>query len=357
MNENVLLVTVTETESRCVIDIFRQHTKAVAPIVSIGNKTYRDLGVVNGVRVWHALSAMGHGGSGGSQQAVSKAIASLHPKAVIMLGIAFGVNEEKQKLGDILVSEGLRLYDLQRIGEKDGQAKVVLRGSRPDGSSWLLDCFRNAHFHWNGAPVRFGLVLSGEKLVDNLDFREQLKCFEPEAIGGEMEGTGVYTACQDAKVDWLLVKAICDWADGKKDKNKGPRQKRAAENSARFVLHTLTTVGLRRNSSFSGFWKGTFTSNGIRHEACAFIWIDEHTTRCAMTVAYEFKRAVTVVEQRFSCEPSGTVLALRGRDWSFLIKGSEGQYELDTFSLALSDDGMELTDADRKSDIILTRMT
>jgi hypothetical protein len=92
---------------------------------------------------------------------------------------------------------------------------------------------------WVGAEVRFGVMLTGEKLVDNVDFRDQLYDLEPEAIGGEMEGTGLYVACQDKKVDWILVKAICDWADGQKAKDKDARQQTAALNAATFVLHFL----------------------------------------------------------------------------------------------------------------------
>jgi len=54
-----------------------------------------------------------------------------------------------------------------------------------------------------------------------------------------MEGAGLYAACQVAKVDRLLVKAICDWADGNKSKNKSTNQQKAAANAARFVVHLL----------------------------------------------------------------------------------------------------------------------
>jgi nucleoside phosphorylase len=50
------------------------------------------------------------------------------------------------------------------------------------------------------------------------------------------EGTGPYGACQDQNADWILVKAICDWADGKKDQDKAARQQTAAQNAARYVL-------------------------------------------------------------------------------------------------------------------------
>jgi nucleoside phosphorylase len=243
---DVLLVTVSRVESLAVLAAFEQHTGKKPRVEPRGDKTYHNLGTVNGARVWLVRSEMGTGNLGGSQQTVSKAIAEVRPSAVVMVGIAFGMNEKKQAIGDILVSENLRLYELQRIGSKRGQPKIILRGDRPHGSPWLLDAFKNADLHWQGAKVRFGCVLTGEKLVDNVDFREQLRAFEPEAIGGEMEGAGLYVACQDAKVDWLLVKAICDWVDGHKSRNKVRRQTRAARNAAEFVLHTLKTIGLNK---------------------------------------------------------------------------------------------------------------
>jgi nucleoside phosphorylase len=237
---DVLLVTVTKVESLAVLEAFKTHTGQAARLESRGGKAYHDLGLVNGGRVWLVLSEMGAGGLGGALQTVTKAIESLRPAAVIMAGIAFGVDEQNQAIGDILVSEDLRLYEPQLVGA----GANIPRGHRPHASTWLLDACRNADLHWPGATVRFGCVLTGEKLVDNLGFREQLRRFEPEAIGGEMEGAGLYAACQDAKLGWILVKGICDWADGKKEQDRRPRQQLAARNAAEFVLHTLKTVPL-----------------------------------------------------------------------------------------------------------------
>lgn len=83
-------------------------------------------------------------------------------------------------------------------------------------------------------------MLSGEKLVNDLSYRNDLLQTEPEAIGGEMEGAGVYVAARNSRVDWILVKAICDWADGNKDDKA---QLLAAHNSAQFVLHMLQSIG------------------------------------------------------------------------------------------------------------------
>lgn len=239
LEADVLIVTVTKVESQAVIQAFEQSTGHQAIPDSINQRLYFNLGEVNGTKVFLTQSEMGSGGLDASLLTVRKGIDTLSPMAVIMVGIAFGINEEKQAIGDILVTEQLRLYDLQRMGTQEGQPKIILRGDKPHASPWLINHFKSTDLRWDGARVRFGVVLTGEKLVDNVDFRNQLQSFEPEAIGGEMEGAGLYVACQDRKVDWILVKAICDWADGHKTQDKDARQETAAQNASTFVLEAL----------------------------------------------------------------------------------------------------------------------
>src|SRR6185369_11344851 len=152
----------------------------------------------------------------------------------------FGVDEGSQHIGTILVSEQLRPYELQRVGTTpNGESSIVLRDDRPHASPWLVNLFKSSALTWQKTELRFGLLLTGEKLIDNRAYREQLRAAEPQAIGGEMEGAGLYVACQDRKVDWILVKAICDFADGQKAKDKQQRQSLAASHAAAFVRHAL----------------------------------------------------------------------------------------------------------------------
>ncbi|WP_068816313.1 TIR domain-containing protein [Phormidesmis priestleyi] len=241
---DVLIVTVTKIESHAVLQTFEQTTGRRTTAQSIDNRLYFNLGEVNGAKVFLTQSEMGSGGLDASLLTVRKGIDSLSPTAVIMAGIAFGINDQKQAIGEILVTEQLRLYDLQRMGTQDVQPQIILRGDKPHASPWLINHFKSADLLWDGARVSFGVVLTGEKLVDNIDFREQLRSFEPEAIGGEMEGGGLYVACQDKKVDWILVKAICDWADGNKAQDKDARQQTAAQNAAAFVLEALQLAAI-----------------------------------------------------------------------------------------------------------------
>ena len=141
-----------------------------------------------------------------------------------MVGIAFGKNSDKQNLGDVLVASQIVSYEQQRVGESD----TVHRGTISQTGPVLLNRFRQA-LDWtfegiDGQDVTFyvGPLLSGEKLVDQSDFKNKLFDAFPQAIGGEMEGAGLYAAATRFGVEWIVVKAICDWADGSKSDDAQP---------------------------------------------------------------------------------------------------------------------------------------
>jgi nucleoside phosphorylase len=163
-----------------------------------------------------------------------------------MVGIAFGVDPKNQPVGTILVSKQIQTYELQRVNK---DASIALRGDKVPASPMLLNWAAHAEVEWpeDGPGIKKGLVLSGEKLVDNQDFRDQLVLLAPEALGGEMEGAGLYVASQTAKVEWLLVKAVCDWADGNKAKNKEKLQAKAAATAAKFSVLMLRTTSENRS--------------------------------------------------------------------------------------------------------------
>lgn len=184
---------------------------------------------------------MGAGSSMGSIVTTTNAINDLEPKFVLMVGIAFGVNPGKQNIGDVLISNALIPYEIQRVSA-DG---VVMRGPKPEAHNNLRNSFKNIR-DWeyilpNGTAAQAELcdILSGEKLVDNIDFRKNLTDHFPSAKGGEMEGAGIYAACQDKEVPWILLKAICDFADGKKGVQKSEKQELAITVALSVCLHVF----------------------------------------------------------------------------------------------------------------------
>ena len=180
----------------------------------------------------------------GSLVTILDSIRTLSPSAIVMVGIAFGIDPEHQKVGDVLVSRQVLCYECQRVTESTpGVVTITPRGDRVSASPRLLDRFDSGSVGWKLATVRFGLILSGDKLVDSASFKRQLLSLEPEAIGGEMEVAGLYASAYKGKIDWIMVKAICDWGENKNNPNKKQDQALAATNAAVFVFHVIRQGG------------------------------------------------------------------------------------------------------------------
>jgi len=240
---NLLLVTATKIE-KDTLHAFLKPIKGYNKIVKIplGNQTYF-VGTFGRYGVVHvSCDKMGASSPQASITTTIEAITFCQPTVVLMVGIAFGKGG-KQKIGDVLVSESVLPYEVQRRG-KD---KITNRGTPGQACHILLNRIKNLT-DWNYAignrkpSILPGLLLSGEKLIDNADYKKELLEAHPTALGGEMEGFGIYTACTTKSIThWVLVKSICDWGDGKKSRGKERKQKIAAETSINFCHHLFDT--------------------------------------------------------------------------------------------------------------------
>ncbi|HZO72790.1 MAG TPA: hypothetical protein VFB60_11360 [Ktedonobacteraceae bacterium] len=231
----LLLVSVTDVEVRAVLGMVPGALPAV-----IGNRTYYDLGMVGDTRTY-LVQATGMGPSG-VRSCIEDGIRVLAPCALILVGIAFGLQPERQQIGDLLLSRQVQDYDPQRWGIGPGQEVVIhSRGNRVAASEWLLDRFTAGKHQWSGtAQVQTGLLLSGSLLVDHPEARDRLRHLAPEAIGGEMEAATLCDVAQRYHVNWIVVKAISDRADGNKQQHEQEYQRLAAENAVQFVFHVIS---------------------------------------------------------------------------------------------------------------------
>jgi nucleoside phosphorylase len=221
--KNILLITATDLETKFLHNILNGMGEIGAKSIlkcHKSNYTYY-LGIIGFYKIVHIQCSMGSATPNGSAVSVTDSISFWDPQGVIMIGICYGINELKQNIGDVVISESVIPYQVRRVSS---EKNIPRGGELPSGAKLTnrLKNIRNWHFETpQGHKTRthFGRVLSGEELIDNLDYRnEAIKLF-PEAIGGEMEGVGLYAACL-GKVEWILVKGVCDFADGNKNKNK-----------------------------------------------------------------------------------------------------------------------------------------
>ncbi len=241
---DVLLVTVNDAETMAL----REELEGAAGegrLVHGERSSFWDYGPIGGVNVGMLRTSMGSGGVGGSAHSLGDAIRERRPSSVVAVGVCFGMDEDKQPIGQVIISERISAYELQRVGtDLLGEQVVVQRGTRTEASPRLVSRFRDGRLESLGLTVKTGELLSGEKLIDNIEFKSQLLSVYPDALGGEMEGAGVQTACDRAHVDWVVVKAVCDYA-AEKARDKAARQETAARAAARAVVHVLSQGGLR----------------------------------------------------------------------------------------------------------------
>lgn len=192
-------------------------------------------GAFNGVFV---KCDAGSSGALGSSYTASKLIDIWKPKVVVMVGIAFGRDRKTHLPGDVLIASEIIPYEKMRVSPEGN----VQRGPIPAAGLLLQNRFANAVGWEFNRPdgtrvsVHTGALLSGEKLVDNPMFKKDLLARFPQAIGGEMEGAGLYASSARCKVDWIVVKGVADWGDGMKHKKFQKLAAAAASSLTHFVF-------------------------------------------------------------------------------------------------------------------------
>lgn len=235
---DVLLLTATQVERDAMLRRLTKIPGCSAVLqLPIDQQTYF-FGQMGTSRVAVVMSRMGAVGRDSALQTLNDAITDCLPRCVVAVGIAFGGYTKKLSMADVLISARIIPYDPVRKQPGGDQP----RASQPDAGATLLNRFRNV-VDWefrrpDGHLCKKldGALLTGEALVDDLDFKTYLFEMHSDAIGGEMEASGVYAAASKHNREWIIVKAVCDWADGTKGDG---HQEVAAEAAASLVAHTL----------------------------------------------------------------------------------------------------------------------
>lgn len=159
--------------------------------------------------------------------ATSEAIKRWKPKHVVLVGIAGGIAARNVALGDLLISEQIVDYELQKITESGIQVRwSVHKASRRlyaaalnvIGDDWT------AHIETKrpeaGTPhIHIGPIASGDKVVAVENVLTEYRSVWPSLIGVEMEAAGVASACFAAarQPEFFMVRGVSDLADGNKN--------------------------------------------------------------------------------------------------------------------------------------------
>lgn len=163
------LLVATEVERQAVLKRLRapKGRKAVLQVFVDSNTCF--VGRFGANDAVLCMTSMGSTGRDSSTTVTGEFIDHWQLKAVVMVGIAFGKDAEKQMIGNVLVSDRIIQYEPQRVSEELN----VNRGSEPLAGTTLLNRFRNV-LGWrftapNGDQCGFqtGPILSGWALSNN----------------------------------------------------------------------------------------------------------------------------------------------------------------------------------------------
>lgn len=265
---DIVLFTVNEHETHETQASFGANPQAVAR----APYRYWDYGQIGGARVVHMVCNMADLAAGKSARA---AIATWQPSLLIALGIAWGAphKDGDRAIGDVLLASPLIDGAHGKISDEHGMQS---RGDMWPQSDRLMQTLKSCHVDWQKKSpderrkLHAGKVLSLPTLLDQKSLRNDLLAAHPGTIGGEMEGRGMVDAAVEAKCDWLVLKAICDWGAEKNldDGQKEIDQARAAKQAADFVrfaieegLGALATSRQRPSAPSAGPGVGNVTMN------------------------------------------------------------------------------------------------
>ena len=264
----VLLMTATPLELQGVMGylepkdgnqkIIQTYTDAEAGMIRFYVGKYGGYSVVVGM----SAPAKGHQGPSEASNVTTKLMNTVKPRYVIAVGICYGMDKSKTSSGDVIVSDHIVDATCLRVDNT-----LQLRGGTFSVGATLFQVFSSpvgySHNYQDDkkkVKVHCGPFIARSDLINNPIYKEQLKSLRPDALGGEMEGAGIMAAIENATyvgVEAIVIKAICDWGDGKKSKAADwkPFSSHAA---ARYVHHQM-------NNSAGVLTKHQNTTNNTEH--------------------------------------------------------------------------------------------
>ena len=240
-----LLMVVNDNELRAVIGLMKPVSSMEKFIEINRNHVVFLIGMYG--KFVSAIVQTSPGGMGfnGAERKTDRAIEAVNPSIVISVGVAFGKDEKSQQLGDIIVATMVNDYTYQRLGKDE----IRIRNPQPPVSQRLYGVFRN-DAGWslergtgNVVNVITAPMISGPYLVDDPEVKQKLFKEFKDAKGGEMEGAAILSAIHGStskKPEGIIIKAICDWGDGNKQKDWQPF---AAHAAASYVHYQLEKRG------------------------------------------------------------------------------------------------------------------
>src|ERR1017187_4654215 len=195
------------------------------------------------------VTMLRHMGNLDAAIATSDLLYHWRPRQLLVVGIAGGADKDKQKFGDILVSESIFYYEEGKIKSSGPELRPRMLAANPLLFDRALN-FKPPIDLFRGAlpAVHFGPIASGEKVIADKETIKYLTHYQPKLIGVEMETAGAVAAAFSSSegTRFLAIKGISDFADVAKDDKY---RALAADNAADWTFSYLESCPVPPESS------------------------------------------------------------------------------------------------------------
>ncbi len=160
--------------------------------------------------------------------ATSDAIKKWNPRYVVLIGIAGGVAKNGVKLGDVLVSDQIVDYEVQKVTPDAIRTRWEVHRADPRMLGATQNISNEDYISWiaaepptkEGKPqVHWGPIATGDKVIAAMQLLKQKEQIWDKLIGVEMEAGGVATAAFQAvsKPGFFMIRGVSDLADENKN--------------------------------------------------------------------------------------------------------------------------------------------
>ncbi len=172
--------------------------------------------------------------------AAQRGIPRWRPRYILVVGLAAGARRNKVGLGDVLVAEQIYDYELQKIkAEETGyrpepfrvDARLLAAAQQLPEDRWQPHLTERRPDRRDSPPrVHLGPIASGDKIVADVTYWDDLYRLSSKLIGLEMEAGGVASAAHESEPapGFFMVRGVCDLGDGRKNDRWRPYARAAA---------------------------------------------------------------------------------------------------------------------------------
>ena len=232
--DTVLVMTVNPIERGVFLRCLSEKVGQPLETYQVGNLTCNVCNVENRLTIIHVNP--GKTGEEYTRRAINRITSVVVPDYICLVGICYGINMEKNTIGDVLISDRVKTFRLNfrdRLDSDEIRFEVEEEyDAKP--SETIVQRIRDRLMYTRcnniltidgetyPAHAEVGLFLSCNSLMSSSKVKqaitEQYTLKGAMPLGGEMEGAGLLKSSiveMNRYDNWLIVKSICDWGEKK----------------------------------------------------------------------------------------------------------------------------------------------